>query len=113
MQRYHDIQPANTAAYNENTCLALHRLLSFCSKKTVFQKRQMNSSVMALFETNAIMDFRARRMEYFRSMAAGSTPTAAVIEDVDYPNCITGWWGEVHVAVHKGPNKFRKHFRWP
>lgn len=45
---------------------------------------------------------RARRMEYFRSMAAGSGPTAAVVEDVDYPNCIAGWWGEVHVAVHKG-----------
>jgi regulator of RNase E activity RraA len=45
---------------------------------------------------------RARRMDYFRSMAAGGTPTAAVVEDVDYPNCIAGWWGEVHVAVHKG-----------
>lgn len=45
---------------------------------------------------------KARRLEYFRSMAAGDGPTAAVIEDVDYPNCIAGWWGEVHVAVHKG-----------
>lgn len=45
---------------------------------------------------------RARRMEYFRAMAGGAGPTAAVIEDVDYPNCIAGWWGEVHVAVHKG-----------
>lgn len=45
---------------------------------------------------------RARRMDYFRSMAAGHGPTAAVVEDVDYPNCIAGWWGEVHVAVHKG-----------
>ncbi len=45
---------------------------------------------------------RARRMSYFRSMASGVSPTVAVIEDVDYPNCIAGWWGEVHVAVHKG-----------
>lgn len=45
---------------------------------------------------------RARRLEYFRSMAVGDSPTAAVIEDLDYPNCIAGWWGEVHVAVHKG-----------
>ncbi len=45
---------------------------------------------------------RARRMDYFRAMAGGSGPTAAVVEDVDYPNCIAGWWGEVHVAVHKG-----------
>jgi regulator of RNase E activity RraA len=35
-------------------------------------------------------------------MAAGRSPSAAVIEDVDHPNCIAGWWGEVHVAVHKG-----------
>lgn len=45
---------------------------------------------------------RARRMDYFRGMAGGQSPTAAVVEDVDYPNCIAGWWGEVHVAVHKG-----------
>ena len=45
---------------------------------------------------------RARRLDYFRAMAGGTGPTAAVIEDVDYPNCIAGWWGEVHVAVHKG-----------
>jgi len=45
---------------------------------------------------------KARRLEYFRSMARGPGPTVAVIEDVDYPNCIAGWWGEVHVAVHKG-----------
>lgn len=49
--------------------------------------------------TNVI---RARRMAYFRSMAGGMGPTVAVIEDMDYPNCIAGWWGEVHVAVHKG-----------
>lgn len=47
-------------------------------------------------------EIRARRMNYFRSMAGGSGPTAAVVEDVDFPNCVAGWWGEVHVAVHKG-----------
>ena len=45
---------------------------------------------------------RARRMDYFRSMAAGPSPSCAVIEDVDHPDCVAGWWGEVHVAVHKG-----------
>ena len=45
---------------------------------------------------------RARRIDYFRSMAAGPSPSAAVIEDIDYPRCIAGWWGEVHAAVHKG-----------
>ena len=45
---------------------------------------------------------RARRLDYFRAMAGGQGPSVAVVEDVDYPNCIAGWWGEVHVAVHKG-----------
>ena len=45
---------------------------------------------------------RSRRMDYFRSMAAGPGPSAAVVEDTDYPGCIAGWWGEVHAAVNKG-----------
>ena len=45
---------------------------------------------------------RSRRIDYFRSMAAGPRPSVAAVEDTDYPNCIAGWWGEVHVAVHKG-----------
>lgn len=52
--------------------------------------------------TEATEVIRTRRMDYFRYMAGGEGPTAAVVEDVDYPNCIAGWWGEVHVAVHKG-----------
>ncbi|MEM1284254.1 MAG: RraA family protein [Pseudomonadota bacterium] len=61
------------------------------------------AKIAGLAPTNEPSDvIRARRMDYFRSMAAGNGPTAAVIEDVDYPNCIAGWWGEVHVAVHKG-----------
>ena len=35
-------------------------------------------------------------------MAGGVGPSAAVIEDVDFPNCIAGWWGEVNVTVHRG-----------
>ena len=45
---------------------------------------------------------KARRLAYFRAMARGPGPTVAVVEDLDEPNCIAGWWGEVHVAVHKG-----------
>lgn len=45
---------------------------------------------------------RARRMDYFRSMATGPSPSVAVVEDTDYPKCIAGWWGEVHAAVHRG-----------
>lgn len=43
----------------------------------------------------------ARRLEYFRSMADGPRPALAVIEDLDYPDCVGAWWGEVHTAVHK------------
>lgn len=45
---------------------------------------------------------RARRLDYFRAMARGPGPTVAVVEDRDFPDCVAGWWGEVHVAVHKG-----------
>lgn len=45
---------------------------------------------------------QARRLQYFRSMAAGPRPAVAVIEDLDYPACTGAWWGEVHTAVHKG-----------
>ncbi|ABV94870.1 conserved hypothetical protein [Dinoroseobacter shibae DFL 12 = DSM 16493] len=52
--------------------------------------------------TEAEDTIKARRRAYYRAMARGPQPTVAVIEDLDYPNCIAGWWGEVHVAVHKG-----------
>ena len=52
--------------------------------------------------TEAPEVIRARRMDYFRSMAAGPAPSVAVIEDVDYPDCLGAWWGEVHTAVHRG-----------
>ena len=45
---------------------------------------------------------KERRLDYFRAMARGPGPTVAVVEGLDHPNCIAGWWGEVHVAVHKG-----------
>jgi len=45
---------------------------------------------------------KARRMQYFREMASGPRPAIAVVEDVDYPECIGAWWGGVHTAVHHG-----------
>jgi regulator of RNase E activity RraA len=35
-------------------------------------------------------------------MASGEGPTICAIEDVDAPECVSAWWGEVHTAVHKG-----------
>lgn len=45
---------------------------------------------------------RRRRMDYFRHMADDLEPSLAVIEDIDFPHCISAWWGEVHTVVHKG-----------
>ena len=43
-----------------------------------------------------------RRMDYFRHMSSGEEPKVAVVEDEDFPQCVSAWWGEVHTAVHKG-----------
>lgn len=45
---------------------------------------------------------KQRRLDYFHHMADGPSPSVAVIEDTDFPDCISAWWGEVHTAVHKG-----------
>lgn len=45
---------------------------------------------------------KARRLEYFKYMAKGDEPTVCVIEDIDAPDCVSAWWGEVHTAVHLG-----------
>ncbi|MEM8536349.1 MAG: RraA family protein [Pseudomonadota bacterium] len=52
--------------------------------------------------TEAPEVIRARRLDYFRHMAGGPRPAIAVLEDVDYPDCVSAWWGEVHTNVHKG-----------
>lgn len=43
---------------------------------------------------------RARRMDYFRSMAAGPRPGVAVVEDIDGDAALGAWWGEVHAQIH-------------
>jgi regulator of RNase E activity RraA len=45
---------------------------------------------------------RARRMAYYRAMAEGPKPSVAVVEDLDYPDCIGAYWGEVNTTIHKG-----------
>ena len=45
-------------------------------------------------------ELRARRMAYFRSMAAGPRPALAVIEDEDGDAAIGAWWGEIHAQLH-------------
>jgi regulator of RNase E activity RraA len=45
---------------------------------------------------------RARRMAYYRAMHEGPKPSVAVIEDLDWPNCIGAYWGEINTTIHKG-----------
>lgn len=45
---------------------------------------------------------RARRMDYYRHMAEAPAPAVAVIEDIDFPDCIGAYWGEINTTVHKG-----------
>lgn len=45
---------------------------------------------------------RARRMQYYKHMADGPKPSVAVVEDVDFPDCIGAYWGEINTNVHKG-----------
>lgn len=44
---------------------------------------------------------RARRMAYYRAMHDAAKPAVAVIEDLDYPDCIGAYWGEVNTTIHK------------
>ena len=45
---------------------------------------------------------RARRMAYYKAMFDAPRPCVAVIEDLDYPNCIGAYWGEINTTIHKG-----------
>ncbi len=45
---------------------------------------------------------RQRRIDYYRYMAQAPLPAVAVIEDVDFPDCVGAYWGEVNATVHKG-----------
>lgn len=47
-------------------------------------------------------EVRALRMQYYEYVAGGDGPNVAVIEDMDWPHCIGGFWGEMQVAQHKG-----------
>jgi regulator of RNase E activity RraA len=45
---------------------------------------------------------RARRMAYYKAMADAPSPSVAVVEDQDFPDCIGAYWGEVNTTIHKG-----------
>ncbi|NDW54618.1 RraA family protein [Aliiroseovarius sp. PrR006] len=45
---------------------------------------------------------KTRRMNYYRHMSEGPRPAITVVEDLDYPNAIGAYWGEINTTVHKG-----------
>ncbi|CUH47165.1 RraA family protein [Ruegeria atlantica] len=45
---------------------------------------------------------RERRMAYYKHMSEGPRPGVAVVEDLDFPECIGAYWGEINTTVHKG-----------
>jgi regulator of RNase E activity RraA len=52
--------------------------------------------------TEAVSVIRERRMSYYRAMSESVKPSIAVVEYLDYPNCIGAFWGEVNTTIHKG-----------
>ncbi|MEO1115771.1 MAG: RraA family protein [Pseudomonadota bacterium] len=52
--------------------------------------------------TEAADVIKARRMDYYRHMSEGPRPALAVVEDIDFPNAIGAYWGEINTTVHKG-----------
>lgn len=44
---------------------------------------------------------RARRMDYYKHMATGPRPAVAVVQDLDVPDAIGAYWGEINTNIHK------------
>ena len=44
---------------------------------------------------------RTARMEYYKYMASCGKASVAVIEDIDFPDCIGAYWGELNTNIHK------------
>ncbi|MEZ8130368.1 RraA family protein [Enterovibrio norvegicus] len=47
-------------------------------------------------------DVKKLRMDYYRYMSEVPFPSLAVIEDLDFPDAIGAFWGEINTNVHKG-----------
>ena len=45
---------------------------------------------------------RVTRLDYYRYMAKGPRPAIAVVEDLDFPQAVGAFWGEVNTRVHRG-----------
>ncbi len=52
--------------------------------------------------TEAPGAIRNRRMACYKMMAEAPKPSVAVVEDLDFPDCVGAYWGEINTWVHKG-----------
>lgn len=52
--------------------------------------------------TEAPAAIAERRMAYYQYVAQAPEPSIVVIEDLDYPDCVGAYWGEINTTVHKG-----------
>ena len=46
-------------------------------------------------------EVKAKRMAYYEYMSSGERPSIAVIQDLDYPNPIGAYWGEINNNIHR------------
>lgn len=44
---------------------------------------------------------KTRRMAYYKYMSEGARPAVCVVQDLDVPNAIGAFWGEVNTEIHK------------
>ena len=81
------------------------------TKGTMFCSNTKVGPIVGFAKTASIAASRApqdspevikeRRMNYYRHMSEDPKPSIAVVEDLDYPNCVGAFWGEVNTNVHK------------
>ena len=61
------------------------------------------AKVSALRPSDDLVDeVKAWRMAYYKHTAEGARPSIAVVEDVDFPDCVGAFWGEINTTVHRG-----------
>ncbi|MGF1866975.1 RraA family protein [Enterovibrio norvegicus] len=61
------------------------------------------AQIAALEPSNLPADeVKKLRMDYYRYMSESPFPSVAVIEDLDFPDAIGAFWGEINTNVHKG-----------
>lgn len=51
--------------------------------------------------TEAPVVIKTRRMAYYKYMSEGARPAICVVQDLDVPNAIGAYWGEVNTNIHK------------